>query len=194
MTSSTGPNCAPQLTHQNIAANAVRGQKVVIPINDAEAAIIDEARRRLISRITQTEILPPTPDLVMTTRQIPVPIGEYEIEIHSIRVKFSDDAPVRRARIATLLRSHFGITTKPEKTEVPKCWEFEIGISKKMEFAELEPVHQAIHVMASYMVNDVSIHGLYIAGLFTSQSHGDGSERFSLSGDHVSDNPWINAA
>lgn len=164
------------------AEEDLRRRSVIVPIPASEAAMIDEGRRALLARITGTAMLPAPQDLQMATYQTDRPVGVQEVEIHHILVTFMDDAPPRRARVKTMLESHFNRPVRLSRA-AGGTWRYTINGAYQMDFCELDDVHDAIFAIAAGEVEISRIQGLFVPGLFLSEKPRSAPEIFLVSGD-----------
>lgn len=162
---------------------AARRRKIIIPVSDSDAQMIDEARRALLARVTNTPMLPQPETLQMATYQSDRPGGTNEVEIYHVTVTFADQIPAHRARVQTMLRSHFGGAVKLSRSAGTNTWRFTVNKACQIDFRALGEIYDAIKAIASDQVEAVLIQGLFVPGLFQWEKVREEPEIFLISGD-----------
>lgn len=158
-----------------------------VPISEANARIIDEARRALMARATGNPMAPEPDRLDMTTREIHIPRGEYPIEVYYLSVTFEKDSPRSRAMIADYLRHRLTPHVRPRRLDRHSTWRYEINHIFKMDFDSMLITIASVQAMGP--ISDIRVEGLFENGLFVIETNQTGKHSFKLCGDRSEEPP-----
>jgi hypothetical protein len=150
------------------------------PVSEGDARVIDEARRALAARATNTPMGPEPAFLDMATREIDPPVGERPMEVNFIAARFRTESPSARINIASYLQSRFNTAVRPKK-DGSKGWRFEIVGTFHMSFQTLAITLESVRGMGD--IEQLRIDGLYEHGIFLIEVDQFGHQSFRLCGD-----------